>query len=43
MGRLAEARGKMADLIFVVLTAAFFAVSWAYVRGCERLAGTDRQ
>ena len=25
------------DLIFVAVTVVFFAVSWAYVRGCERL------
>jgi len=27
----------MADLIFVAVTVVFFAVSWAYVQGCERL------
>ena len=28
----------MADLIFVAVTVVFFAVSWAYVLGCDRLA-----
>jgi hypothetical protein len=27
----------MADLVFVVVTVVFFAVSWAYVLGCDRL------
>jgi hypothetical protein len=27
----------MLDLVFVILTVAFFLGSWAYVRGCERL------
>jgi hypothetical protein len=27
----------MLDLIFVLVTLAFFAVAWAYVRGCDRL------
>jgi len=25
------------DLVFVLVTAAFFAASWAYVRACERI------
>jgi K+-transporting ATPase ATPase C chain len=32
----------MTDLIFVAVTVAFFAVAWAYARGCERLS-RDRQ
>jgi hypothetical protein len=31
----------MGDLIFVVVTVAFFAVSVAYVKGCERIVGRD--
>lgn len=31
----------MGDLIFVVLVVAFFAVSVAYVKGCERIVGRD--
>lgn len=27
----------MADLVFVLVTVLFFAVSWAYVLGCDRL------
>lgn len=30
---------QMADLIYLALTAAFFAVSIAYVNGCEKLRG----
>jgi hypothetical protein len=29
----------MLDLLLILATAAFFAVSWAYVRFCERLGG----
>jgi hypothetical protein len=29
--------GAMADLIFVAVTVAFFALSIAYTRGCARL------
>jgi hypothetical protein len=31
----------MGDLMFVVVTVAFFAVSVAYVKGCERIVGRD--
>jgi len=31
--------GAMLDLLFVVATVAFFALAWAYVRFCHRLAG----
>jgi hypothetical protein len=31
----------MGDLIFVVVTVAFFALSVAYVKGCERIVGRD--
>ncbi len=27
----------MADLVFVLVSFVFFAVSWAYVLGCDRL------
>ncbi len=27
----------MLDLVFVVVTVVFFAVSWAYVQGCDSL------
>jgi hypothetical protein len=27
----------MSDLVFILVTLAFFAVCWLYVRGCERL------
>jgi hypothetical protein len=30
-------RGDPMDVVFVVATIAFFAVSLAYVRGCDRL------
>jgi hypothetical protein len=30
-----DAEGCMADLVFVVLTVAFFAISIAYVRFCD--------
>jgi hypothetical protein len=33
--------GLMGDLIFVVVTVAFFAISVAYVKGCERIVGRD--
>jgi len=29
----------MADLIFILVTVAFFAIAAAYVRGCDRLWG----
>jgi hypothetical protein len=31
----------MGDLIFVALVVAFFALTVAYVRGCERIVGAD--
>jgi hypothetical protein len=31
----------MGDLIFVLVTVAFFALSVAYVKGCERIVGRD--
>ena len=34
-GLLAE--GSMTDLLLVLATAAFFALSWGYVRLCEKL------
>ena len=33
--------GLVGDLIFVVVTVAFFALSVAYVKGCERIVGRD--
>jgi hypothetical protein len=30
-------RGEPMDVVFVVATIAFFAVSLAYVRGCDRM------
>jgi hypothetical protein len=27
----------MADIVFVLVTLAFFAICWAFVRGCERI------
>jgi len=27
----------MKDLLFIVVTSAFFAVAWLYARSCERL------
>jgi hypothetical protein len=32
----------MGDLIFVAVVVAFFAVTVAYVKGCERIVGRDR-
>jgi hypothetical protein len=29
----------MTDVIFVAVVLAFFAIAWAYVRGCERVVG----
>ncbi len=34
---LASEGGNMADVVFVTVVVVFFAVSWAYVRACERL------
>jgi hypothetical protein len=31
----------MGDVIFVVVVVAFFALSVAYVKGCERIVGRD--
>jgi hypothetical protein len=31
----------MGDVIFVVMVLAFFALSVAYVKGCERIVGRD--
>ena len=31
----------MGDLLFVVVTVAFFALAVAYVKGCERIVGPD--
>jgi hypothetical protein len=31
----------MGDLIFVAVVVAFFALTVAYVRGCERIVGRD--
>lgn len=31
----------MGDLIFVAVTVAFFALTLAYVAGCERIVGRD--
>jgi hypothetical protein len=28
---------KMADVVFVAITLAFFAISWLYVRACDRV------
>ncbi len=33
----------MLDLLFVVVTLGFFAVSWGYVRACKRLMNFDDQ
>jgi hypothetical protein len=33
--------GLMGDLIFVVVVVAFFALSVAYVKGCEHIVGRD--
>lgn len=35
--RTAEEATQMADLVFMAVTVAFFAIAWAYVRGCDRL------
>ena len=32
----------MADLLFIVVTVAFFALCVAYVRLCDRIIGVDR-
>jgi hypothetical protein len=32
----------MGDLIFVAVTVAFFALTVAYVAGCERIVGRDK-
>jgi hypothetical protein len=33
----------MADVIFVLVSLAFFALCWLYVRGCEWLIETDEE
>ncbi len=33
----------MADLIFVAVTVVFFAVSWAYILGCDHLLENRQQ
>jgi hypothetical protein len=30
-------RERMKDILFLVITAAFFLLSWLYVRACERV------
>jgi hypothetical protein len=30
-------RHEMLDVLFIVITIAFFALAWAYVRGCDRV------
>lgn len=32
----------MADVVFVLLTIAFFAVAAAFVRACDRIVGADQ-
>ncbi len=41
MVRRKEGR-QVVDLLFILLAAAFFAVSIAYVEGCHRLEGGTR-
>ncbi|HEX2570464.1 MAG TPA: hypothetical protein VH877_12980 [Polyangia bacterium] len=36
-GTAGALRRVMLDLVFISLTVAFFAASWALARGCERL------
>lgn len=33
----------MIDLLFVLLAVVFFAISFAYVRGCDRLMGDSNE
>jgi hypothetical protein len=33
----ARSEDRMSDVIFVGVTVGFFALAWAYVRGCERV------
>jgi hypothetical protein len=33
--------GVLGDVVFLVITVAFFAVAWALVRVCERIAGAE--
>jgi hypothetical protein len=33
----------MADVIFIAVIVAFFAVAAAYVKGCERILGPDTE
>jgi hypothetical protein len=33
----ARPRASMSDLVFAVVTVLFFALSWAYVKGIDRL------
>jgi hypothetical protein len=35
--RHSPSEASMLDLIFVLATVAFFGLSWAYVRACDRL------
>jgi hypothetical protein len=33
----------MADLVFVAITVAFFALAALFVRGCDRIIGSDEE
>jgi len=38
-GTADASRHRMLDLVLVLASVAFFALSWAYVRFCDRLGG----
>jgi hypothetical protein len=33
----------MADIVFVLVSLAFFGLCWLYVRGCERIIGSGEE
>ena len=35
-----ELKGLFGDVVFILITAAFFALAWLLVRLCERIAGS---
>jgi hypothetical protein len=36
-----EFKGLFGDVVFILITVAFFALAWLLVRLCERIAGSD--
>jgi preprotein translocase subunit SecE len=34
---MSKRKKTMLDVLFVLMTVAFFAISWTFVKGCEKL------